>query len=127
MTGRGWLRLVRPGDWLVVAAGLVLTVTAFPLLWRGGPAERAVLRLDGRVVAEYPLDQPRRVQVAGPLGTTVVEIQPGRARVLADPGPRQYCIKQGWLTRANAVAICAPNHVSLSLAGRDPAYDSLNY
>lgn len=127
MTGRGWLQLVRPGDWLVVAAGLVLTVTAFPLLWRGGPAERAVLRLDGRVVAEYPLDQPRRVQVAGPLGTTVVEIQPGRARVLADPGPRQYCVKQGWLTRANAVAICAPNHVSLSLAGRDPAYDSLNY
>lgn len=127
MTGRGWLQLVRPGDWLVVAAGLVLTVTAFPLLWRGGPAERAVLRLDGRVVAEYPLDQPRRVQVTGPLGTTVVEIQPGRARVLADPGPRQYCVKQGWLTRANAVAICAPNHVSLSLAGRDPAYDSLNY
>lgn len=122
-----WLGLVRPGDWVVAGLGLAAVATSFPLLWRGGPADRAVLRLDGRVVAEYPLDAARRVEVAGPLGTTIVEIQPGRARVLADPGPRQYCVKQGWLTRANAVAICAPNHVSLSLAGRQPAYDSLNY
>lgn len=127
MSRRRWLALVRPGDWLVALAGLAAVAASFPLLWRGGPADRAVVRLDGRIVAEYPLNQPRRVEVAGPLGKTVIEIQPGRARVYADPGPRQYCVKQGWLTRANAVAICAPNHVSLSLAGRQPGYDSLNY
>jgi hypothetical protein len=50
--------------------------------------------------------------------------------VLSDPGPRQYCVQQGWLTRANAVAICAPNHVTLQLGGRGGAstgYDSINY
>jgi hypothetical protein len=78
-------------------------------------------------VAEYPLNAARRIEVAGPLGTTVVEIQPGRARVLTDPGPRQYCVRQGWLMQANAIAICAPNHVSLMLAGRQPGYDTLNY
>jgi hypothetical protein len=39
-------------------------------------------------------------------------------------------VQQGWLTRANAVAICAPNHVTLQLAGRggsNSAYDTLNY
>jgi hypothetical protein len=39
-------------------------------------------------------------------------------------------VQQGWLTRANAVAICAPNHVSLQLAGRGGAHadhDSINY
>lgn len=122
-----WLRLARPGDWLTLALGIAAVAASFPLLWRGGQAERAVIRLDGRVVAEYPLSAPRRVEVAGPLGATVVEIQPGRARVLSDPGPRQYCVKQGWLTRANAIAICAPNHVSLALAGAQPGYDSLNY
>jgi hypothetical protein len=100
---------------------------SFPLLWRGGPAERVVIRLDGHIVAEYPLNGARRVDIAGPLGTTVVEIQPGRARVLADPGPRQYCVRQGWLTRANAIAICAPNHVSVGLAGGQPGYDSLTF
>lgn len=102
-------------------------LVSFPLLWRGGPAERAVIRLDGRIVAEYPLDAARRLEVAGPIGSTVIEIQPGRARVLADPGPRQYCVRQGWLTQANAIAICAPNHVSLALTGRQAGYDSLNY
>jgi hypothetical protein len=79
------------------------------------------------VFAEYPLDAPHRIYVPGPLGTTVVEIQPGRARVQSDPGPRQYCVRQGWLHRGGAVAICAPNHVSLMLTGRQAGYDSLNY
>jgi hypothetical protein len=124
---KSWLPLLRPGDWLVALLGALAVAVSFPMLWRGGPAERAVVRLDGRVVAEYPLTAARRVEVSGPLGTTVVEIQPGRARVLSDPGPRQYCVRQGWLTRANAVAICAPNHVSLALAGGQPGYDSLSY
>jgi hypothetical protein len=39
-------------------------------------------------------------------------------------------VQQGWLTRANAVAICAPNHVTLQLSGRsgqNGGYDTLNY
>jgi hypothetical protein len=122
-----WLPLLRPGDWLFAAAAAVAVAVSFPLLWRGGAAERAVVRLEGRVVGEYPLTVARQVEVAGPLGTTVVEIQPGRARVAADPGPRQYCVRQGWLVRANAIAICAPNHVSLALVGRQPGYDSISY
>lgn len=122
-----WLSLLRPGDWLLVLLGAGAVATSFPLLWSGGKAERAVVRLDGKVVAEFPLTTPRRYAVTGPLGETLIEIAPGRARVLSDPGPRQYCVQQGWLTRANAIAICAPNHVSLSLSGRDASHDSLNY
>ena len=65
--------------------------------------------------------------VPGPLGTTRVAIEPGRARVVADPGPRQYCVRQGWLARPGEIAICAPNHVSVQIAGRTRAYDSLSY
>lgn len=124
---KAWLSLVRAGDWLVLLVAIAAVTVSFPLLWRGGPAERVVIRLDGRIVAEYPLNAARKVNVAGPLGTTVVEIQPGRARVLADPGPRQYCVRQGWLTRVNAIAICAPNHVSVGLVGGQPVYDSLTF
>ena len=123
----GWLGLVRPGDWLVMLAGLAAVGASVPLLWRAGAADLAVVKRDGTVVAELPLTQARRLDVAGPLGTTVIEVQPGRARVASDPGPRQYCVLQGWLTRPNSIAICAPNHVSLALRGRDGGYDSLNY
>jgi hypothetical protein len=122
-----WLSLLRPGDWLLVFLGAGAVAVSFPLLWSGGKAERAVVRLDGKVVAEYPLTVPRRYAVTGPLGETLIEIAPGRARVLSYPGPRQYCVQQGWLTRPNAIAICAPNHVSLSLSGPDASHDSLNY
>lgn len=122
-----WLALLRPGDWLVAGAALAAVAVSFPLLWRGGPAEKAVVKRDGTVVAELPLNISKRIEVQGALGTSVIEVQPGRARVAADPGPRQYCVKQGWLTQANAVAICAPNHVTLALVGATGGYDSLNY
>jgi hypothetical protein len=122
-----WFSLLRPGDWATIFLSVIGVAISFPLLWSGGRAELAVIRLDGKVVAEFPLSAPRRHAVAGPLGETVIEIVPGRARVLSDPGPRQYCVQQGWLTRPNAIAICAPNHVSLSLSGRDSSHDSLNY
>ena len=124
---REWQGLIRPGDWLLLLLATFLVVASFPWLWRGGPADRAIVRLDGRIVGEYALNNPRSVEVTGPLGKTVIEIRPGRARVLSDPGPRQYCVRQGWLSQANALAVCAPNHVSLSLAGRTPLYDTVSY
>ncbi len=122
-----FLRFMKPGDWgmfLLFAAG---TAALAPVAFSGGVAEKAVVRRDGVVVAELPLTQKRRIEVAGALGTSVIEVQPGRARVAADPGPRQYCVRQGWLTRPNAIAICAPSHLSLSIAGRSADHDSLAY
>jgi len=124
---KDWLALLRPGDWLLILLGSSLVGLAFPLFWTGGQAEMAQIRVDGRIVAEYPLTAPMRYTVTGPLGETVIEIAPGRARVLSDPGPRQYCVAQGWLSRPNAIAICAPNRVSLVLSGSDSSHDSLSY
>jgi hypothetical protein len=118
---------MRPGDWLVLGLATTVCAALLPLLWRGGVAEKAVVKRDGTIVAELSLNTPRKLDVTGPLGITIIEVQPGRARILSDPGPRQYCVRQGWLTRANAVAICAPNHVSLALVGRGQGYDSLTY
>ena len=124
---REWLAELRPGDALVIVGGLAFAVFAATRLWQGGVARWAEVRLAGAVVARVPLDRATRIAADGPLGQTLVEVAPGRARVLSDPGPRQYCVQQGWLNRAGAVAICAPNQVSLRLLGDAPDYDSLNY
>ncbi len=96
-------------------------------LWQSGPAAQAQVRRDGVLVAAYDLNEDRTVSVMGPIGTTVIRIEAGRARVLSDPGPRQYCVRQGWLTRPGEMALCAPNHISLSLTGGQPAYESMAY
>ena len=121
------LRLIKAGDWVALLLAAAGTAALAPLALSGGAAEKAVVRRDGVVVAELPLNAARRVRVDGALGVSVIEVQPGRARVASDPGPRQYCVRQGWLTQANAIAICAPNHLSLSIVGQTAGHDSLAY
>ncbi len=122
-----WLALIRPGDWLVlIAAGLAVGLS-FPLFWQGGLADRAIIRQDDRIFAETDLRTSRQFEVPGPLGNTLIAIEPGRARIVSDPGPRQYCVRQGWLMRPGEIAICAPNRVTLQIAGRTKVYDSISY
>ena len=122
-----WLALLRPGDWLVILGSALLVGLSLPTFWQGGIADKAIIRQEGKVFAEVDLRNKRQLVVAGPLGMTQIQIEPGRARVLSDPGPRQYCVKQGWLMRPGEIAICAPNRVSLQIAGRTKVYDSLSY
>jgi hypothetical protein len=124
---RVWLALMRPGDWLVVLGGIALVGASIPFFWQGGLAEKAVVRQNGQVFAEIDLRAPRQIEVPGPLGTTLIAVEPGRVRVVSDPGPRQYCVRQGWLMRPGEIAICAPNRVSVQVAGRTKVYDSLSY
>ena len=115
------------GDWLALLLAVLSVGALYPLLWTGGQAEKAIVRVSGKVVSEVDLSVRKQIPVQGPLGTTVIAIEPGRARVLSDPGPRQYCVQQGWLSRAGDVAICAPSQLSLQVVGKTAAYDSLAY
>jgi hypothetical protein len=122
-----WRQLVRPGDYAIAAAGVAACVALFPLLISGGRPEKALVRVEGRIVTEVDLAARKTVSVDGALGRTVIAVDAGRARVVSDPSPRQYCVLQGWLKRAGDVAICAPNRVSLLILGRHAPYDSMAY
>lgn len=122
-----WTALLRPGDFVTLGLAATLCVLSMLMLWRGGAPDKVVIRAGGQIFAETGLSRPQVIEVPGPLGVTRIEIEPGRARVASDPGPRQYCVRQGWLTRSGAAAICAPNEVSLMLGGGASDYDSLNY
>jgi len=124
---RHWLSLIKPGDAMLALTVGIACGLALPMLWQGGLGERVVIRQGGRLLTELNLQTRRTLQVKGPLGTTVIVVEPGRARVLSDPGPRQYCVLQGWLHRPGEIAICAPNQVSLAITGRARTYDSLSY
>ncbi|MCL4471669.1 MAG: NusG domain II-containing protein [Gammaproteobacteria bacterium] len=121
------LRLIKPGDWLVLLGGMLATGALFANLWQGNAADKAVVRSGGKVVAELSLAENRIYIAHGPLGASRIEIRNRRARVAADPSPRQYCVKQGWLAHAGDAALCLPNQVSLELTGAKKLYDSLNY
>ena len=122
-----WLSLLKPGDWLLGLFALTFCGVSFPLLWHSGVGEKAIIRLRGEVFAELDLARNQRVAVPGALGSTIIVVERRRVRVVADPGPHQYCVRQGWLERAGEIAICAPSQVSLQIEGNSKSYDSLSY
>lgn len=117
----------RPGDWLTLSAALVAVAWLTSHTWQGSAPNRVIVRAAGSVVAEASLGENRRILAHGPLGTSVIEILDHRVRVASDPSPRQYCVKQGWLSRAGDAALCLPNQVSVELLGAAKRFDSLSY
>lgn len=120
-------RVFRPGDWLVSLSGAVLVAILFAQLWRGGAGDSVIIRSGGKVVTEASLNRNRSFEIPGPLGTTVVTVENRRVRVAKDPSPRQYCVQQGWLSRAGEATLCLPNQVAVELTGGARRYDSLSY
>ncbi len=118
---------IKPGDWITLLLGSLLTLWLTATLWQGGAADKAVIRSGGKIFREVPLSLDQIIEVPGPLGLSRIAIRNRQVRIAADPGPRQYCVRQGWLKQAGEVSICLPNQVSVELNGGNKRYDSLNY
>ena len=118
---------LKPGDWVVLLLGTVFTLWLTVTVWHGGAADKVIIRSGGKIFRELPLSNNMELDVPGPLGSSRITIQNHQARITADPGPRQYCVRQGWLKQSGEIAICLPNQVSLELSGGTKHYDSLSY
>ena len=117
----------KPGDWLTLLLGGAVVTSLAMHFWSGAQGDTLLVRAQGKLVEEASLSTARTLTVAGPLGNTLIEIQPGRARIARDPSPRQLCVKQGWLSRAGEVALCLPNQVSVEIRGAVRTYDSIAF
>jgi hypothetical protein len=120
-------QFVKIGDWLTLMLCCIFVIVLASVLWSGELADKAVIRSGGKVFREVPLGRDQRIEVAGPLGISIIEIQSRKVRIASDPSPRQYCVRQGWLQQAGEIALCLPNQVSVELVGGHKKYDSLNY
>ena len=121
------LQHIKPGDWVVFFSGALFTVWLAGTVWNGGTADKAVIRSGGKIFRELPLSQNAELDVPGPLGNSKISIQNHQARIAADPSPRQYCVRQGWLKQSGEIAVCLPKQISLELTGNNKRYDSLSY
>jgi len=121
------LRQIKYGDYLTLLAGGLCTIWLTLMFWSGAAADKAIIRAGGKIFREVQLSRDQKIEVPGPLGTSIITIEKNKARITSDPSPRQYCVRQGWLQQAGEIAICLPNQVSVELTGGTKKYDSLNY
>lgn len=120
-------KYLRYGDLLVLGLCILLVIGLTHAFWQTAPAARVVVRVDGRIQGTYSINQARILIIQGSMGKARIEIAQGRVRFLASPCHNQYCVHQGWLQRAGAVAVCLPNHVQLELQGDVRPYDGMVY
>ena len=120
-------RHIKTGDWLTMSAGCIVVALLTLELWNGGLADKVVIKSRGKLFREVSLSRNQRIEVPGSMGISLVAIENRKVRIASDPGPRQYCVRQGWLKQAGEIALCLPNQVSVELVGSHKSYDSLNY
>ena len=122
-------RNIKPlfGDWLVIFTGLVAVIFMFQQFWSTELASKLKIRQGNQIIGTYDLNQTRELHIHGVMGDSLISIAQGKARFKQSPCNNQYCVHQGWLSRAGQVAICIPNQISLQLIGKKSSYDSLNY
>ena len=81
----------------------------------------AVVEVDGKVVASYPLSQDGVFEVNG--GSNTIEIQSGRVRMLDADCPNGECVHQGWISGSNQSIVCLPNRVVITVSGGEKSVD----
>ena len=79
---------LRPGDWLTLLAGGLCIILLSNKVWNGGLADTAVIRSGGKIFSTAPLSRDQQLEVPGPLGTSIITIEKGKARISSDPSPR---------------------------------------
>jgi hypothetical protein len=63
------------------------------------------------------LDQTADLQVKGPLGTTVIHVEKGVARIIDSPCKNKLCIAMGAISKNRQWVACLPNNVFVRIQG----------
>lgn len=120
-------RFLRPLDWLLLA---VLVASGGWLTWdlfASPDGERAMVWIDGRRAAWYPLGGSIAIDsVQGALGPVVLEHGDGAIRVLRAPCPGHLCMRQGVVHRSGEKLVCVPSRVVVTIEGGSSAMDGID-
>jgi hypothetical protein len=112
---------------LILLAVLALPFLYIHLWFVDEPANYVLIRNGRNTPITAALLPDRVLPVAGPLGESMIEVRDGRARFVSSPCRTQVCVHSGWLANDGEFAACLPNHISLTLVGKDPRFDAINF
>ena len=113
-------------DIILIAAFLAIgAVLAAVVLLGAEDGGKVQVRVDGNVVATYPLAIDRTVEIDGyEGGRNLLVIEDGYASVTEASCPDGICIRTGKINKKGQSIICLPNRVSVEvITGEDTGVD----
>ncbi len=112
-------KLLTTSDKILIVGLLALSVASVLVIPGVGKQGGTVLiEQNGSLVKELPLDRETTVEVEGPLGTTVVRVEGGKARIVSSPCPKKLCVHMGSISKAGEMVVCVPNRVVVRVSGQ---------
>jgi hypothetical protein len=117
--------MVTWADRLVLYALLGLGVVLLATTGSGGSARTA--HIEGASTDEVAsLREDATFEIPGPLGTTVVAVEDGAARIVSSPCPHDVCVGMGAVDAPGQAVVCVPNRVVVTVdGGGDPPADAV--
>ena len=112
---------MKQGDKFVLYGVIILI---FILLVEYGFFQRhstkvVVIRSDGKIVKELPINKDAVFEVKSKEGHLFVEIKNGKVRVTNSTCKDKLCEKEGWISNVGESIICLPNRISISIIGKN--------
>lgn len=92
---------------------LLVAVAGIILMSGDGQAQTAIIRQDGAIVKEVPLNVDQTFTV----GDVHIQVKDDAIAFVESDCPGKECIHAGWLRMPGATAACLPNRVSITLTG----------
>lgn len=115
-------------DYIVVACAVILLPFLYMTYWvPSARGDTAQILAGGAKQIKVSLDVDQRLNIEGPLGTSVIEIHQGKVRFVDSPCRGKQCIHSGWLQKTGDFAACLPNHISIAVIGHELRYDTINF
>ncbi len=112
------LRYMTKWDAALIIALSIVSFAGFGVVKAAGiGGSHAVVEVNGRKVAELPLDRNGEVVVQGPLGGTTVAVHDGSVKVVKSPCPRGVCMHMGTIRHPGEILVCVPNRVCVGIRG----------
>lgn len=107
---------MKRGDFVILALAVLLALA--PLLLRPGESGplRAVVRKDGEIVAELPLDEDAVLRLEEG-GQNVLRVSGGAIRMEEADCPDGTCVRSGAIQRPGESIVCLPHRVTVTIAG----------
>jgi hypothetical protein len=96
----------------VLAVGIVLLI-----IRNAGskPGSFIVVDIDGKTVAEYPIEMEGRFTFNG--GSNEIQISRGKVRMIHADCPDLVCVHQGWIDTQGQSIVCLPNRITVTVTG----------
>ena len=114
-------------DRVLILLALLMLAFVYQYFWVPSSRGEFVRIMTPEGERSLSLAEDKRISIAGPLGSSIIEIAGGRVRFLDSPCRNKQCIHSGWLHNGGEFAACLPNRISLLVSGRETRFDTLNF